>query len=268
MSGLSINGRHIAVQGVKELDPNLSIQEAAAKTNKNGIDEVYFTSGGKNYIAYGDKLDLKALKKGDIPNITLDGKQANLVTFEDEANSILNGVGSGALGGLKTTRDVVTSAVSSTMRSSGTTSMIAVGGALGLTGYAVVKGVTISSGSPIANILDDVLVHGSLKAAKGIAITAAAGLVLAVGTGAVVGAADAVSTEKNYSSIASVTKEGNYKPNPPAPPTDPANPPASNTPPSQPPSNTPADNKSSDTASPKLAVLPSGVSIGKPIKRN
>ena len=40
MSGLSINGKHLAVQGIKEVDPSLSVQEAAVKTTKNGINEI------------------------------------------------------------------------------------------------------------------------------------------------------------------------------------------------------------------------------------
>lgn len=260
MEGISINGRHIAVQGIKELDPTISIQEAALKTNKNGIDEVYFTQNGKNYIAYGDKMDLKGLQKGDIPSIDFAGQKANLVTFEDEANSVLNGLNKGALDGLKTTKDIVTSAISTTTKGVGLGGMLVMGGgAVGLTGLAIAKGGMTSLGSsPILNILGDVVTKGSLKVAMGVAIVAGIGLAVSVGTGAVVGAAESLSTEKNYGSIASVTKEGNYKITPLTP-----------TPPAEKPPEKPTSEKSEGSSdkmtigtTKKLSVLPPGVSIG------
>ncbi|MBC7475739.1 MAG: hypothetical protein H7263_15765 [Candidatus Sericytochromatia bacterium] len=211
MSGLSINGRHLAVQGIKEVDPSLSIQEAAVKTNKNGINEVYFNSDGKNYVAYGDKLNIKALKKGDMPTVTMDGKKVNVVTFEDENNSIGSGISKGSLNGLRSARSVLDTAMSSTMRNLGFTTTVAAAGAVGLTGFAIAKGVSVSSASPIANILGDVLVKGSVKVAAGIAITAAAGFAISVVAGSIEGVAESLSVEKNYSTIASVTKEGNFK---------------------------------------------------------
>lgn len=207
---LSINGRIIQAQGVKELDPTLTIKEASEKTQKNGIDEIYFTVSGKNYVAYGDKLDLKELKKNTMPTISLNGKKGEVVTFEDEDNSIWNGMGSGALNGLRSTRDIVTSAVGINMKSTATAGIVVAGGTVALTGFAMAKGLVTKS--PISNIIGDVMINGTLKAAGAAAITAAAGLALAVGTGAVVGVAESLSIEKNYASIASVTKDGSFKP--------------------------------------------------------
>src|SRR6476660_1270038 len=100
MDNFSINGQAIKVQGVKELEPTLSIQEAAQKTKKNGLDEVYFTLDDKNYVAYGDKMDLSQLEKSKVPAISLNGKSGTFVTFEDEKNTIMNGIKTGALDGL------------------------------------------------------------------------------------------------------------------------------------------------------------------------
>lgn len=206
---LSINGKLVHAQGIKELDPTLTIKEASEKTQKNGIDEIYFTVSGKNYIAYGDTLDLKELKKNAVPSVLLNGKKGEVVTFEDENNSVLNGMGAGALDGLRSTRDIVTSAVGINMKSTATAGIVVAGGTVALTGFALAKGLVTKS--PISNIIGDVMINGTLKAAGAAAITAAAGLALAVGTGAVVGAAESLSTEKNYASIASVTKDGSFK---------------------------------------------------------
>ena len=60
---LSINGQQIQVQGIRALKPGITIEQAAGKTKNNGYDEVFFSSNGRAYVAYGDSLNIGGLKQ-------------------------------------------------------------------------------------------------------------------------------------------------------------------------------------------------------------
>jgi hypothetical protein len=218
MESIAINGKQVNVQGIKELKSGLSIQEATTKTKKNGIDEVYFSVDGKNFLAYGDALDLKGLSRNNIATITYNNRQGNLVAYEDEANSFGEGLKMGAFNGLKNTRDAVLGAVKNTITSIGPTGALLAGGALGIAGIAMWRGaatgaaatgaVTVAA-SPIGNLLGDILKNGSIGALKVIAVAGAIGIGVTAVAGAIGGVSEAMSNEKDYSTIAFVTKDGN-----------------------------------------------------------
>lgn len=216
MEVLTINGVQIQVQGIKELKPGMTIQEATLKTKKNGFDEIYFTVDGKNFLAYGDSLNLKELSKKQIANITYNNKNANLVAYENEMNSVGEGVIQGAINGLKKTKDAILGAVSNTVTSVGPTSFMLAGGAIGLTAYAMIKGAgnattmaTIGASSPLGNVLKDILKNGSIGALKVITVAGAIGFGITAVAGAIGGVSEALGTDKDLSSIAAVTKDGN-----------------------------------------------------------
>jgi hypothetical protein len=212
VDNFSINGHAVNFQGIKELDPAISIQEAAQKTKKNGIDEVYFTQDGKNYIAYGDQMDLSQLEKSPIPAISLNGKEASLVTFEDEKNSVGDGVRKGALDGLKNASHVINNGTGTAMNSIGPASIVLAGGAIVLTGIVLAKGgITKAAASPLGNILGDIIIKNSGKALAGVAAAGALALGINVVSNSIGGVGVSLSTEKDYSTIAAVTKEGNFK---------------------------------------------------------
>jgi hypothetical protein len=216
MEVLSINGVQIQVQGIKELKPGMTIQEASLKTKKNGFDEIYFTIDGKNYLAYGDSLDLRELSKKKIPTITYNNRNATLVAYENEMNSVKEGIIQGSINGLKKTRDAILGAVSNTVTSVGPTSFMLGAGAIGLTAYAMMRSsanasslATIGASSPLGNVLKDILKNGSIGALKVITVAGAIGFGITAVAGAVGGVSEALSTEKDLSTIASVTKDGN-----------------------------------------------------------
>lgn len=214
MQTISINGRELAVQGIKELKAGMSVQEASIKTKKNGIDEIYFNVDGKNFLAYGDSLKIGELSKNQISSVTYNGRSGSIVAYEDEINSLKDGMVVGALSGVKKTKDAVFSAVNNIVTSVGPTSaLVAAGGTIGLTGLALWRGTTISSvvgaaGSPLGNILGDVLKNGSIGALKVIAVAGAVGFGVTALTGAIGGMSEAKAVEKDYSTIAAVTKDG------------------------------------------------------------
>jgi len=226
MSSLSINGQIINVQGVKELKDDLSIQEASKHTKNNGLDEIYFTVDSKNFLAYGDNLNLGELEKKQIANLTYDGKQANLVSYENEMNSVGEGLWKGALNGIKKTKDTIFNAVGGIINSIGPSSLAVAGGAIGLGVYTLIKtgtfNTTIGSGTvgvmssalgtgTAAGIsLSELLKNGTVSALKLVAVTGAIGLGISAVAGAIGGVSESLSNEKDLSTIASVTKDGNY----------------------------------------------------------
>ena len=238
MESIAINGRNVNVQGIKELRDGLSVQEATTKTKKNGIDEVYFAVDGHNYLAFGDAIDIKELKQNKIASLTYNGRQGTVVAYEDEINSVAQGIKEGALNGLKKTRDALFGAVSNTITSVGPTSMVLAGGAIGLTALSLWKtglatgtaGAITASASPLGNLLGDILKHGSIGALKVITVAGAIGFGLSAAAGAVGGVSEALSTEKDYSSIAAVTKDGNQGSSTPWSPNGPSTTPAPTSP--------------------------------------
>ena len=213
MESIAINGREVNVQGIKELRSGLSVQEAVAKTKKNGIDEIYFQVDGKNFLAYGDALKIGDLSQNKISSVTYNGRMGTVVAHENEVNSVSEGIVTGALSGFKKTKEAIFGAVGNTITSVGPTSTLAVGGALALTGLSIWRGAAAggvaAAASPIGNILGDILKNGSIGALKVITVAGAIGFGVTSVVGAIGGVSDALSTEKDYSSIAAVTKDGN-----------------------------------------------------------
>lgn len=216
MEVLAINGVQVQVQGIKELKPGMTVQEATLKTKKNGFDEIYFTVDGKNFLAYGDSLNLKELSKKQIANITYNNRNANLVAYENEMNSVGEGIIQGSINGLKKTRDAILGAVSNTVTSVGPTSVMLAGGAIGLTAYAMIRGAgnattmaAIGASSPLGNVLKDILKNGSIGALKVITVAGAIGFGITAAAGAIGGVSEALGTDKDLSSIAAVTRDGN-----------------------------------------------------------
>jgi len=225
MSGLYINGQIINVQGIKEIKDSLSIQEASKLTKNNGLDEIYFTVDNKNFLAYGDSLNLDELEKKQVANLVYNGKQANLVTHENEMNTVGEGLLKGALNGVKKTKDAIFNAVSGIINSIGPSSLAVAGGAIGLTVYSLIKSGTLNTtiGTGTAGImtsavssatttgisLSELLKNGTVAALKLVAISGAVGFGVSAIAGAVGGVSEALSNEKDFSTIASVTKDGN-----------------------------------------------------------
>jgi hypothetical protein len=238
---LTINGVNIPVQGIRALKPGITIEQASQKTKNNGLDEVFFTSNGKAYIAYGDSLNLSGLKKNNIPTVTFDGQKADIVSFDDEANSVWEGAKMGSIKALKDTTDSVFGAVKNIITTIGPTAGVA--GGVGIAGYSIYQMVKASGqGAAIGSVSTAVAASGGLPPGfaggildglksgvvgglKLIAIAGAVGAGITMTYGAVKGAMEAKSAVKDQSTIASVTEDGstptnggpaltNFNPNP------------------------------------------------------
>lgn len=217
---LTINGQRIPVQGIRPLRAGITIEQATQKTKNNGLDEIYFNSNGRSYIAYGDSLNLSALKKNQIPTVMFNGLKADVVSYDDEANSIWEGAAKGAVEEVKTGMNAVRTAVSNLVTT--VQPAVAVAGGLGIAGVGIYQiwrttqaagtiGASMAASSAAtggASWIIDALkgsVVGGLKIA---AISGGVGLAIMGGYGALRGALEARSGNKELSSIASVTDDG------------------------------------------------------------
>lgn len=96
-SGLVINGLSTGGQ-IHKLKAGVSIEQAAQQTQKDGLDQLYFSVGKDNYVLQGDDLKLgearEVMKKG-VPTtvVMLDGKAAEvtLQKLDDEVSSVGDG---------------------------------------------------------------------------------------------------------------------------------------------------------------------------------
>lgn len=214
---LSINGQQLNVQGIRALKPGITIEQAAGKTKNNGYDEVFFSSNGRAYVAYADSLNLGALNKNSIPAVMFNNQQADILAFDDEANSIWEGAAKGAVDEVKNGMDAVRGAVKSIITTVQPT--VAVAGGVGIAGLGVYQiwrasqgaataslGAAASSGG--AGLIGDALRSTLVNGIKYVAISGAVGTALLGAYGAVKGALDVTQRNKDMSSIASITEDG------------------------------------------------------------
>lgn len=90
-TALFIGNEQIKAEGIRELKKNVSFEEAARLTANNGLDEIYFrTAEGRNYLAYGDGLSLKQIKKG-MPAV-FNGEKAKIEYVDNEVNTFTEGL--------------------------------------------------------------------------------------------------------------------------------------------------------------------------------
>lgn len=216
---LSINNREIAVQGIRTLRAGITIEQAVQKTKNNGLDEVYFTAGGKNYVAYGDSLALSDLKRNKIPAVTFNGAKADVVAYDDEANSLWEGMSKGAVDEIKSGMTAVRTAISNLVTTVGPA--VATAGGVGVAGIGIYQmwrasqnvgtvgaSLTMSAGGGAAGWIGDALKGSVVGGLKMAAISGAVGLGILGAYGAVKGALEARSNVKDLSTIASVTDAG------------------------------------------------------------
>ena len=217
---LTINGQQISVQGIRPLRPGITVEQAVQRTKNNGLDEIFFTSNGRAYVAYGDSLNLSGLKKNAIPAVMHQSQQADVIAYDDEVNSVWEGMRKGAVEEIKTGMNAVRTAVSNLITTVQPT--VAVAGGIGIAGMGVyhlwrtaqggaigasmglASGASAGAGQWIIDALKGSVV-GGLKIA---AISGGVGLAIMGGYGAIKGALEAKETQKDMASIASITEEG------------------------------------------------------------
>ena len=117
---VTINGGRLAPQGIGYLATNVTPAQAAEKTKANGMDEMILAVEGDNggvehVLVYGDQLDFSFRDKNAIPQITVNGKAATLLAFEDEANTGMERGWRGAKQGMSDAFDTMGSIAKKTM---------------------------------------------------------------------------------------------------------------------------------------------------------
>lgn len=150
MSNLALNGVNVGGT-IRELKDGVKIESAIAAAKKDGLDQVFFEANGKNYVAAGEKLDLKGIKTGAVPvsDFRINGNifDAKIIDVDNEVNSAGEGIkklsilfcGEGIVGGTLSVR-----AISKGMAAGGDPGLSkSLGGFAGLVGTALLIGATI-----------------------------------------------------------------------------------------------------------------------------
>lgn len=105
MSQLSLNGVPVGAKQIVPLRAELQkpdgIAEASRKTQRNGIDEVYFQQDGTHFVAYGRGMDLPKLGENQAPAVLFNDRPATFAMAEDEVNGLGERMGRGAVKGAK-----------------------------------------------------------------------------------------------------------------------------------------------------------------------
>lgn len=96
-TGLVVNGLSTGGQ-IYQLKNDVSIEQAHKKGQSDGLDQVYFSANGNNYVLQGDNLKLgevREMMKKDVPShvTKLEGKPVEITFHEvdDEISSVGDG---------------------------------------------------------------------------------------------------------------------------------------------------------------------------------
>lgn len=117
---VTINGGRLAQQGIGYLATGVTPAQAGEKTKANGMDEIILAveneSGQSELVmVYADKLDFSFRDQNSVPQITVNGKRATMLHFEDEANTGMERALRGAKQGFSDAFDTMGSIAKKTM---------------------------------------------------------------------------------------------------------------------------------------------------------
>jgi hypothetical protein len=202
----TINGARIAKQGAAHLKEGMSPAEAAAKTKKNGMDEMIVAFEGpdgkpERLIIYGDNLDFSFRKSRTEPDVRLNGEPGMLVHFEDEPNGFLERMQRGLTDGFKDAMDSLAALAHKSVEG------VAYAGAASFLGGTI--WVAATKGAALGILKDAAIVLGP-KIAMGIGATAAIGAGVLI-VSAVVKAIASGGNETKMETIAEVVDDNPKK---------------------------------------------------------
>lgn len=81
---------HLNIKGVRELKDGMTVEKAAELTKNNGMDELFFSKDGKNYVAFStDTLNLFVNSESQLK---MDKDDVQLIKLNDEATTFTGGV--------------------------------------------------------------------------------------------------------------------------------------------------------------------------------
>lgn len=138
---IAVNGVELRYQGASPVKPSVTTEQVAAKTLENGLDEILLAmpdgeGGAKRVLLHGDKLDFSYRKRNTPPQVTVDGHAAQIIHFDDEERSFLEGAKAGFFKGYQDAFEALGNASKRIL------STVAIGGGamvVGGTTYAVVR---------------------------------------------------------------------------------------------------------------------------------
>jgi len=195
-NGVTINGVSLGYQGRGTVRRDLTTEKAAAALRNNGLDEIilsYKNDKGQTEraVVWGDRLDLSFRKGKTEPVVTIDGRPAKIVHFDNEATTFGEGALRGAAEGYRDAFDTLSDVGKKTLKS------LAIG-----TGAVMTGGVVLAAAKGTASIVAGAAIAKPVAIG---AVTVGAIAVVVVGAaGALKGGFGAESNLPKTETIASV----------------------------------------------------------------
>ena len=96
MDIIKVNGMDVKAETVRTLNKNVTLPDLNEAIEKNGLDEIVVKDPqtNKTYVAWGQDMNLDSLKNlqnGYVPTVTINGKKAEIILFDNEINSAKEG---------------------------------------------------------------------------------------------------------------------------------------------------------------------------------
>lgn len=221
--GLTINGRLVAAQHVREL--TVPAEQARQAIRNNGFDEVlvHDEKANKDFIVAGTALALGPLRSNKPVSLTINGNPASLIDYDNEQTSVVEGAMTGARNGWRDLADTTIGAVRTAVGTLGAGGTIAmVGTAVGGAGYYFIRSGSVNGARIGARgfmqAASKGLLQGGMTTMKVIGIAAIAGAGIVTVAGAIRGANEANNTSRaqNFATISriSIPVGSNQRPTP------------------------------------------------------
>lgn len=199
---VQINGNTVKYQGIAHVKKTMMTEVAAEKVKSNGLQEYFINAKDdlgqtQRILVYGDRLDFKFRSSKDAPSVTINGRKATLVSFDDEPTGFVQGVLDGLSKGLSDALDTIGGSSRSVISNIALAGAAAVAGTTALTFFGHTLGIGAALSAAVTPITAGML---------GIAGAAA---VLVAFTVMLKGGFSAMGKKPNMETIAAVTEEAN-----------------------------------------------------------
>ena len=206
-----INGRALAYQGAGHVRADVPTEAALQKVKSNGLDEVFLNvrdDAGKTHriVFYADQLDLSFTQFKKTPQVSINGRTATLVGFDQEPTTAIDGAVEGAKQGLADAFDTLSRLAQSFLGN-------LVGGGIGVIGAGALLSLVATATGAGAGL-------GAALGAIAAPLTGGALMLAAVSfgliaiNGAVKGAMTASQRQPKMDTIAGIVEEANQLPAP------------------------------------------------------
>lgn len=197
---IRINGRAVQYQGIAHLKTNMPTQMAAQQLKNDGLEEYFINvrdDKGRTHriLVYGDRLDFSFERSNTVPQVTVNGRPATLVCYDDEPTTFWQGAIAGFSKGWTEALDAISNSSKALITNIAVAGAAAIAGGTALTMFGSTLGLGDTLTATAGGITSSVLWLGA-----GAALAVAIAIMLK-------GGFEAMGNKPNMAAIAAVTEE-------------------------------------------------------------